>query len=151
MDTPNTSLFNLNLDANNGYTLRSAGSWAKVLGIVSIIMAILFIAMAVMFQGIMTQSTGRYADEDFGGGRFVGQIGMIAYIFIGLLYLISGIFSINFGNKITRALRTNDQVSLNSGFAAARNLFAFWAILMIIGLLFMLIAFASLVAGKDSM
>ena len=39
----NTSLFQLNLDAQNSYTLRSAASWAKVLGIVGLIMGILFV------------------------------------------------------------------------------------------------------------
>ena len=140
---PNTSLFNLNLDANNGYTLRSAASWAKVLGIVSIILAILFIAIGVLFPTAISQSSGRY-DEDFGGSRMMGQLGMIMYVCIGILYLVSGMFAMNFGNKIARSLRSNDQSSLNAGFAALRNLFAYWAILMIIGLLLMLIGVAAM-------
>ena len=69
---------------------------------------------------------------------------MITYIVMGLILLISSIFALNFGNKITRALRTNDQMSLTAGFAGVRNYFAFWAILMIICLLLMLIGVADL-------
>lgn len=141
---PNTSLFQLNLDANNGYTLRSAASWGKVLGVVGIILSILFFVIAVLFQSAMSQTGGRYYDEDFGGGNVIGQMGMIVYILVGIVYLISSLFALNFGNKVSKALKTNDQQALNSGFAAARNLFAFWAILMIIGLLLMIISVASM-------
>src|SRR5687767_13970863 len=43
-------LFQLNLDANNSYTLRSAASWAKVLGIVGIIIGILCFATGFLLQ-----------------------------------------------------------------------------------------------------
>ena len=146
----NTSLFQLNLDASNSYTLRSAASWARVLGIVGIIMAILFFVFAVMFQTAMSKSgSSRYYGEDFGGGAsLVGNMGMIVYIIVGLLYLIGSVFALNFGNKTSRALKTNDQSSLNAGFAAARNYFAFWAILLIIALLFLLIGLAGFAAGS---
>lgn len=141
---PNTSLFQLNLDANTGYTLRSAASWAKVLGWVGIIVSVLLFVIAVLFQTAMSESGGRYYDEDFGGGKMIGNMGLILYVIVGLLYLISSLFALNFGNKVARALKTNDQVALNSGFAAARNLFAFWAILMILALLLMIISVASM-------
>ena len=141
----NTSLFQLNLDANNGYTLRSAASWAKVLGVVGIIMAVLFFVFAIIFQTSMNKLGGGYYRDDFGGGnRMFGNIGMIMYIICGIIQLISSLFALNFGNKISKAVKTNDQNSLNGGFAAVRNYFALWAILLIITLLFLLIAIASL-------
>lgn len=145
----NPPLFQLNLDANNGYTLRSAASWGKVLGIAGVILALIFFAFAFLFQNMMGK-TGNYYGDDFGGStKFAGQMGMIIYIIVGLLYLIGSLFAVNFGNKITKALKTNDQASLNSGFAALRNYFAFWSILLIIALLFMLIAIATLAAAPS--
>ena len=142
---PNTSLFSLNIDGNTNYTLRSAASWAKVLGVVGIIMAVLFFVFAIAFQSSMNRlgGGGYYRDDFSGGNRMFGNIGMIMYIICGIAQLISSLFALNFGNKISKALKTNDQNSLNGGFAAVRNYFALWAILLIITLLFLLIAIAS--------
>ena len=53
---PGTSLFQLNLDAANSYTLRSAASWAKVLGIVGIIIGILFFGIGLLVQSAISSS-----------------------------------------------------------------------------------------------
>ncbi len=139
---PNTSLFSLNLDAQNSYTLRNTASWAKVLGVVSLIIAVL----CVIFGIIAQQQLSRMGDLD-GYYRYrrtlstntLANIGMVAYIVIGIIYGLSGIFALNAGNNIMTGLKTNDMQKLNSGFAGARNFFALWAILMIIFLLLMLI------------
>ena len=64
---------------------------------------------------------------------------MAFYILVGLMFIISSIFALNAGNKITGGLKGNDQAMLNAGFAGARNYFAFWAIIMILTLLLMLL------------
>lgn len=138
--TQNTSLFQLNLDAQNSYTLRSAASWARVLGIVGLIIGILFIILGVMVQ----QTASRY-DYSSGGisSRTIGSYGLIVYVICGLIFIISSIFAMNAGSKITSGLRGNDQAALNSGFAGVRNYFAFWAVLMIIFLLLLVISITS--------
>ncbi len=143
-----SSLFQLNLDAANGYTLRSAASWGKVLGVVSLILGILFIAMGVLAQSAM-KSGGRMYGDDFGSNtELAANIGLVVYIIMGLIMVIGGLFSLNFGNKIAAALKANDQNALSSGFAACRNFFAFWAILCIIFLLLLLISVASLATAS---
>lgn len=139
---PSNSLFSLNLDAQNSYTLRSAASWAKVLGVVSIIIAILCIIGGVVFQqkaasigafdGYNSRETGLSSGS-------LASLGLVMYVLIGLLYGLSGLFALNAGNKIGGGLKTNNMELLNAGFAGARNFFAFWAILMILSLLLMLI------------
>jgi hypothetical protein len=137
---PNTSLFSLNLDAQNSYTLRSAASWGKVLGVVGIILGILFIILGIMVQ----QAVSRYSG--YGGYRggisagTLGGIGMAIYLVIGLVMLLSSVFALNAGNKISLALKSNDQNALNGGFAGIRNYFAIWSIIIIILLLFLLIS-----------
>jgi hypothetical protein len=137
----NTSLFQLNLDAANSYTLRSAASWAKVLAIVGLICGILFFIFGILVQATVRNYGGnRYYNDDLRyNTSTIANLGMAVYIIMGLIFIISSIFALNFANKITRALRANDQYSLSSGFAGARNYFAFWAILMILFLLLMLI------------
>lgn len=133
-----SSLFSLSLDAQNSYTLRSVASWAKVLGVVSIIIAILSVVGGIVFQqnaGKLDEySSYRYRSSGMSSGS-LGSLGLAVYVIMGLLYGISGMFALNAGNKINTGLKTNSMEMLNGGFAAARNFFAFWAILMIIFLL----------------
>jgi len=142
--TQNTALFQLNVDANSGYTLKSASSWARILGILGIIFGILFILVGIMWQQAMNRAG---ATDVYGGYRrsttMLGNAGMIFYIVCGLLTIIGSVFALNFANKTSIALRTNDPNSLRAGFAGIRNYFAFWTILMIIGLLLGVIAVAS--------
>ena len=142
-ENQNTSLFSLNLDAQNSYTLRSTASWAKVLGVVSIILAALCILLGIMVQQAVSRYGGeldsyRYRSSGFSASS-LGNMGMAIYVIMGLLYGVSGLFALTAGNKINTGLKTNNMETLNAGFAGARNFFAFWAILMIIFLLLMLI------------
>jgi hypothetical protein len=139
----NSSLFQLNLDAQNSYTLRSAASWAKVLGIVSLIIAILCIIGGILIQQAISQNMGQfdsyqYKKSGLSASSF-GNMGLAVYVIMGLLYGVSGLFALNAGNKINSGLKTNNMETLNSGFAGARNFFALWAILMILFLLLILI------------
>jgi hypothetical protein len=137
----NTSLFQLNLDAQNSYTLRSAASWAKILGVAGMILGILCIILGVIVQ----QAVSHYGNYDTYRGSgltasSVGNLGLAVYVIMGLIYVISSIFALNAGNKISRGLKTNDQDTLNSGFAGARNYFAFWAIMIMLMLIVVLIS-----------
>ncbi|MCB0777382.1 MAG: hypothetical protein KDB99_13805 [Chitinophagaceae bacterium] len=137
-----SSLFQLNLDPQNSYALRSAASWAKVLGILGLILGGLFVLLGILVQQAISNSSGynsyRYRSSGF-SAESLGNIGMAFYILVGLMFIISSIFALNAGNKITGGLKGNDQVMLNAGFAGARNYFAFWAIIMILTLLLMLL------------
>ncbi len=142
----NTSLFQLNLDAQNSYTLRSAASWAKVLGVANIIMAIIFIILGIMVQQLVSNSGGsfsRYRGSGLTSSDF-GAAGLVVYVICGLIYGVSGLFAWNAGTKINTGLKTNNMEVLNAGFAGARNFFALWAILSIIMLLLLLITFAGM-------
>ena len=136
----NTSLFSLNLDAQNSYTLRSMASWSKVLGWVGMILGILFILAGIMVQQAMSQYGG-YRSYRSGGisATAIGNYGLIGSLVLGLIFIVTSIFAINTGGKINAALRSNDQAALSSGFANARNYFAFWAVIIIILLLFVLL------------
>ena len=63
---PGTSLFQLNLDAGNSYTLRSAASWAKVLAITGIIIGVLFFAVGLLMQNAISNNYGN--NRYYGGG-----------------------------------------------------------------------------------
>ncbi|MCX6318916.1 MAG: hypothetical protein NTW29_16680 [Bacteroidetes bacterium] len=137
----NSSLFSMNLDAQNSYTLRSTASWAKVLGVASIILAALFILLGIMVQQTMNNYESGFRTYRSSGlsASGIGAMGLAMYVIMGLIYGISGVFALNAGNKINAGLKTNNMETLNAGFAGARNFFALWAILMIISLLLIFI------------
>lgn len=136
-----SSLFTLNLDAQNSYMLRSAASWARVLGVASLIMGICFVILGVIVQQAVT-SSGGYSTYETGGfsASTIGNMGLVVYVLMGLVFIISAIFAMNAGNKIISGLKNNDQRTLNAGFAGARNFFALWAILTILSLVLILIS-----------
>ncbi|MEO7922968.1 MAG: hypothetical protein ABIR30_04770 [Chitinophagaceae bacterium] len=133
-----SSLFQLNLDAQNSYTLRSAASWAKVLGIVGLILGILFVILGIIVQQLVSSSGYNYRSSGFSASS-LGNAGLAGYAIMGLIFIVSSIFALNAGNKISNGLKANDQATLNAGFAGARNYFAFWAIMIIIMLLLVLL------------
>jgi len=131
-------LFQLNIDMNANIALRGAASWAKVLGIVGLIEGILFVIFGFLVQNAVNRG-GYYG----GNSNMIGNLGMVVYIIMGLIMIIGSVFAMNFANKISTAIRANDQVALASGFSAVRNYFAFWAVICIIFLLLLLITFVS--------
>lgn len=131
-----SSLFQLNIDMNANMTLRSAASWAKVLGVVGMILGILFVILGVLVQN--AASSGRMGLGS--SGSAIGSYGLVVYLIMGLVLIISSVFALNFGNKISAALRANDQNSLSQGFGGVRNYFALWSIICIIFLLLVLFA-----------
>ena len=144
MEQQNTSLFQLNIDANVGMALRSAASWGRVIGILGIIFGVLLISAGIMVQAYMSSSRyGGFDDYGYPGTRSTAaNMGMFFYLISGILTIIGSIFPLTFGGKASTALRSNDPEKLRSSFSSLRNYFAFWAILMILGLLLTIIGIA---------
>lgn len=135
-----SSLFQLNIEPATASTLKSAATWAKVLAILGIIFGVMFFIVGVIMQQAFSRSSDLLQDYNYRGSTgMLGNIGMAFYFVCGILTIIGSVFALNFGNKISTALRTNDQNTLRGGFAGVRNYFAFWSILMIIGLLLMIL------------
>lgn len=143
-----SSLFQMNLDASNSYTLRSAASWAKVTGVAGIIIglitAIIFIAALVQ---ISNQNPYDYNERGVGsvfGGLDNGRkVGIWSMVIMGVIFIVGGIFSFSFGSKIGAALKANNQEMLNNGFSALRNYYALRGIVLIIVLLLLLLMLVS--------
>jgi hypothetical protein len=142
---PGKSLFELNLDATNSYTLRSAASWAKVTGVVGALIGFLFLIGAIATLAQPPQSAYRGRQEGFNDVFNSDATGLGATIMIitGLVFIFTAIFSFYFGRRIGLALKANDQESLTRGFASIRNYFAFRGIVLIIVLLLFLLSLAA--------
>ena len=144
---PTTSLFQMNLDAQNSYALRSSASWAKVTGVVGVLLGVFFAALAAITMSKLSSYNG-YGyrrgsfDNFFGGSLAATRTGLWIFFITGVIFILGGVFSFNFGNRISNALRSNDQNGLNSAFSSLRNYYAVRGITLIIVLLFFLLVFA---------
>jgi len=144
---PSTSLFQLNVDAQNSFTLRNAASWARLLGVAGIIAGITILLWIVIILTRVEQVSRGYG----GGGSRWGDVfeedgavgGSTIMGIAAIIFIIGGLFSFKFGNRINAALKLNNQEGLNAGFAALRNYFALRSITMIVVILLMLLTLAS--------
>jgi hypothetical protein len=145
------SLFQLNLDAANSYTLRSAASWARVLGVVGALAGLIMAAGFIYMLGRNEPATGYISrgegfNEAFSrSDKDSARIGYWFFIITGIIFLVGGIFSYMFGNKMHAALRSNDQDGLDKAFGWLRNYFAFRSVIIIIVFLLFLLGMASVV------
>jgi predicted DNA repair protein MutK len=143
MDMENKPLFGLTIEGNTANTISSSVQWGRILAICGIILGVLFVIFGIVFQVMMSRATsgfGGFESDGMSRSMALGAgVGMVMYILMGGLTIVGNIFLLNYANKTGTALKTNDSAMLNSGFAGLRNYFAFWAIIMIISLLFMLL------------
>lgn len=144
---PTTSLFQMNLDAQNSYNLRSAAGWGRVLGVVGIVLGIIFCLLCAIAMTKLNSYDGGYSrrggfDDIFGGSATGTKMGLWMMIITGIIFILGGVFSFHFGSRVSAALKSNDQEGLNRGFAALRNYYAVRSITLIIVLLLFLLGFA---------
>jgi hypothetical protein len=145
MEQNQSSLFELSIDATTASTIKNSTQWARIVAICGIIMGAMLVLFGFIFPTILKNSArnsgmSMYERDSFEGAMAAGVgIGMVLYIIIGGLIVLGNVFLLNYANKTTRALQTNDQVTLNAGMAGLRNYFTFWGIVMILWLLLMVI------------
>jgi hypothetical protein len=146
---PDSSLFGMNLDAQNSYNLRSSGSWARVMGVAGIITGSCFLIFVIIAISRLS-SASRYGyrrnsgfGDIFDAYSSGATFGFVILILTAVIFIFGGWFSYQFGNRIIAALKTNHQEGLNSGFAALRNYYALRAITLIIVALLMVLSLAN--------
>jgi hypothetical protein len=147
MEQSNTPLFGLTIEGQTASTISSSVQWARILSICGIIFGGLFILMGILFTTMFSRASsglGGYESDAVSNSMMLGAgFGMVIYILTGGLTILGNVFLLNYANKTSTALKTNDATMLASGFAGLRNYMAFWAVIMIISLLFMLLGILS--------
>ncbi len=147
-----SSLFNLSIDSTTASTIKTSTQWARILGICGIIMGALIVIVGLVFPTIMkasmrSQGFSSYNRDSMDSAMSAGLgIGMVMYIIIGGLTILGNVFLLNYANKTTNALKTNDSMMLNAGMAGLRNYFTFWGIIMLLWILLMVIAILGVAA-----
>lgn len=154
---PNESLnlFGLSIDPTSKVHLAEAARWARFLSIVGFIMIGLIVVMALFFSSVIaaTMGGGMYGGDPYGTSGMATGLGAavaIIYIIIALVWFFPCLFLFRFSNKMKVALATNEQDSLNLSFQNLKAMLRFMGILTIIGLVFWVLGFLSVVIGAAS-
>lgn len=136
------TLFQVNLDAQNSYYLRSSASWARILGAVGMIVGSiivgLFVYTLVVVSGTDYRSE-RFLDSLNGGEKEDVTLGALLFIIAGAIFFAGGLLSYLFGRRISDSLRMNNQEGMNNAFRQLRSYFALRSITVIVVLIFLLL------------
>jgi len=122
--------------------LTSAGTWARLLGILGFVFTgfILIMALFMIFGGsflseFMASTGGEEMPEGMGG---VGAFAGLLYLVIGAIYFLISWWIYRFGNEVKYGLTTNSPEHLTSAFNNLKNYFQAFGILSLLGVCFML-------------
>src|SRR5687768_16798445 len=117
-ENSNTTLFNLSIEQEAATILKTASSWARILAVCGFIfggiMAIIGIGTKISLSSYDKGGYG-YNDRSITNTLSMGgTVALLLYLMIGVILIISSVFVLKFANKSSLALKTNDQVALNS-------------------------------------
>ena len=121
--------------------------WSKLFAVLFIIMGSLIgvIAILAIFAGGMV-STISQASGIGALGSGVGFAVFLVYGIIAAIYLIPGIWLLNFSNKTRRGLNQNDESLFVEGFKHFGKYYTFWGIVTCVMLSFYGLALLILIA-----
>ncbi|HNR07554.1 MAG TPA: hypothetical protein PKM27_09585 [Saprospiraceae bacterium] len=138
-DTP-TEL--LNHDSKNH--LATAGTWARLLGILGFIFtAFIFLAALMMLLGgsYLNQFLAESSGEEFPGmARGLGTFTGLLYLVIGGIYFLISWWTFRFGNEIREGLMTHSPEHMAAAFNNLKNYFQAYGVLTLVAVGFMLLS-----------
>jgi hypothetical protein len=131
--SPQTNLFELQVDHAAMAYLRDAARWARFLAIAGFVFCGLFVVFAIVVATVLANLLSTMGTSPASGGMGAGPIAAV-YIGIAAINFFPNLYLYNFSRKMRIALQGNDQEQLNIAFRNVRALFRFVGVLMIIGL-----------------
>jgi hypothetical protein len=124
-----SNLFELQVDHEVSSHLSETAKWAKFLSIVGFVFIGILVVM-VLFVGTMASNLSPFgASAVVGASSFMQVFLLLAMV---ALYFLPCLFLFNFSNKMLRALRNNDQVTLIAAFRQLKLCFKYIGILTLI-------------------
>jgi len=134
MEQQNAQLFGLSLDATSRRFLSETAKWGRFLSIIGFIICALMIIAGIVFTLLISSSKNVFDDYNSSPIKF-GALGPVIgffYILLAILYFFPCLYLNRFSNKMTRAINSEDQVSMTAGFENLKSLFKFCGVVTII-------------------
>lgn len=149
--SPQTNLFELQVDASALSYLRDAAKWARFLSLAGFVFCGLFVVFAIVAVTLLGGLFNTMGTSPASGGMGPAPIAVVC-ICIAALNFFPNLYLYNFAGRMRLALQNNDQDHLNTAFKNIRGLLRFVGVLMIIAVgLFLLIFLLLLItAGRVS-
>ena len=149
--SPQTNLFELQVDATAQSYLRDAARWARFLSLAGFVFCGLFVVFAIVSLTLLAGLFNTMGTSPASGGMGPAPIALVC-IGIAVLNFFPNLYLYNFAGRMRLAAQNNDQEHLNTAFRNIRSLLRFVGVLMIIAVgLFVLIFLLLLItAGRVS-
>jgi len=151
MDQQNQNLFDLHVDNIVSSQLSEAAKWGRFLGIVGMIFCGLFVLLGLFAGSMISSLMPMMGEASAGLGMMGAGFFTFIYLIIALIYFFPCLYLFKFGSHAQAAIKSNDQVKLQSSIKNLKSCLKFMGILMIIGLVFYVLAFLGLLAGSAFM
>ena len=138
---PNQNLLSadLQVDTVAAAHLKETVMWARLLGIVGLVLSIL-VAIFGLFAGtILTSMTRNFGNNPSANAISSGLI-TVFYLVIAAVYFFLSLFIFRFAVKMKQALLANDQVIFNDSLLNLKLVYRTMGIIMIIYLSFLALA-----------
>ena len=133
--TPNLLNEDLQVDSIAHTHLKEAAMWAKLLGIVGIVISVIFAVLALFAGTFMETMSG-----GVGLGAGMGVMISVVYLIAAGINFALALFMFRFGTKMKVALQTIDQENFNNSLYNLKLLYRVAGILVIIYLAFLVLA-----------
>lgn len=142
----------LHVTAESKMYLQETAKWAKFLAILGFIFAII-ISIAGFFMGSFMDN-GMSDLEELArpeAARNIRIIMTVAYVLIGLLYIIPSYYLFKFSTTTKEAIQSNNSLKMEIAFQHHKAVYKFMGIFMIVILGFYAIALLAVIAGAAFM
>ncbi|KYP15029.1 DUF5362 family protein [Flavihumibacter sp. CACIAM 22H1] len=131
METPQTNLFDLQVDGISSSYLAETAKWAKFLSIIGFIVCGILVLAGIFMGSILSDlsSMGGNPGVFAGGGSIFISI---LYVAMSALYFFPCLYLYRFAVAMKTALQANDALQLQTSFKNLKSSFRFVGILTII-------------------
>lgn len=139
METPQTNLFELQIDGLSTGYLAETAKWAKFLSIVGFVVCAIMLLAGIFMGTVM----GSLSSMGGAAGTFAGAGSVfisIFYVAIAALYFFPCLYLYRFSIAMKTAIQTNEPIQLQASFRNLKSCFRFMGILTIIILSFYALA-----------
>ncbi|GAA4375311.1 DUF5362 family protein [Hymenobacter koreensis] len=126
----------LTLSQTDQQHLSDTRRWTKFLAIVGLVLSGFIILAGASFGLFSSAISGSY--------QGMGAVGLVAYLLLGLVYLIPCVYLLRFSSSLGTALREQDQNALTHALSNHKSFYKFISIFLIVTLVFYALALAGL-------
>lgn len=134
--TPNLLNEDLQVDSISHSHLKETAMWAKLLGIVGLVISVI-LAIAALFAGSFLETMSGGAGG-FGSG--MGVMLSVIYLIVAGIYFAVSLFMFRFATKMKLALQTVDQENFNTALYNLKLVYRITGIIIIIYLALIVLA-----------